>query len=190
MSPSSRDDESPSTRLRNSPERDETRFRERPGIEEYAEKWCGTGTVLKDHYVLESLIGEGGMGIVYKARDLEEEKIGGHARWIAIKLLKPEYRDDPALVQALLEEVTKTRDISHPNIVAAYSCQVAGPNVFTTMQYLEGKTLDVLLDEDYPGGMPWERARPIIEDIGAALSYAHQRGIIHCDLKPANVFIT
>jgi serine/threonine protein kinase len=148
------------------------------------------GSVLKGQYLLDLELGSGGMGTVYKARDLEEERIGGQVRWIAIKLLLPELSAQEELVQALLEEVRKTRDLSHPNIVSVYNCQVDGPNVFTTMQYLEGKTLDALLDEDFPAGLPWERASPIVEGIAAALSHAHERGIIHCDLKPANVFVT
>lgn len=148
------------------------------------------GTTLKGRYLLEEIAGEGGMGIVYRARDIEEQRIAGAEQLVAIKVLRPEFREHPDSVRALFEEVRNTRELAHPNIVSVYGCQEDGPHVFMTMQYLEGKTLDALLSEDIARGLPWERARPIIAGIGSALAYAHDRGVIHCDLKPSNVFLT
>jgi eukaryotic-like serine/threonine-protein kinase len=148
------------------------------------------GAVLKDRYLLEKRIGAGGMGVVFRARDLEQQRIGGDENYVAIKVLQPEFREHPDALRSLYEEVRKTRELAHPNIVGVYDCQQDGEHVFMTMQYLEGKTLEVLLDDDFARGMPWERARPIIEGMGSALAYAHDRGVIHCDFKPSNVFIT
>ena len=148
------------------------------------------GAVLKNRYLLEKRIGAGGMGVVFRARDLEQQRIGGEEHYVAIKVLQPEFREHPDALRSLYEEVRKTRELAHPNIVGVYDCQQDGEHVFMTMQYLEGKTLEVLLDDDFARGMPWERARPIIEGMGSALAYAHDRGVIHCDFKPSNVFIT
>jgi sugar lactone lactonase YvrE len=160
-----------------------------PGGQHFAAA-VGEGAVLKNRYLLEKRIGAGGMGVVFRARDLEQQRIGGEEHYVAIKVLQPEFREHPDALRSLYEEVRKTRELAHPNIVGVYDCQQDGEHVFMTMQYLEGKTLEVLLDDDFARGMPWERARPIIEGMGSALAYAHDRGVIHCDFKPSNVFIT
>ena len=148
------------------------------------------GTVLKGRYRLEKQVGAGGMGMVFKALDLEQQRIAGEEQLVAVKVLRPEFREHPDSMRALYEEVRKTRDLTHPNIVAVYDCQLDVNYIFMTMQYLEGKALQDLLDEEFARGMPWERARVVIEGMGRALAYAHDRGVIHCDLKPANVFVT
>jgi sugar lactone lactonase YvrE len=150
----------------------------------------GEGFTLKNRYLLEKRLGAGGMGVVFRARDLEEQRIGGEEHYVAIKVLQQAFREHPDSLRSLYEEVRKTRELAHPNIVGVYDCQQDGALVFMTMQYLEGKTLEVLLDDDFARGIPWERARPIIEGMGSALAYAHDRGVIHCDFKPSNVFIT
>jgi len=151
------------------------------------------GRVLKNRYLLERKIGAGGMGFVFRARDLEEERIAREQKhddsrqYLAIKILRPEASDYRG---AVLEEVRRTRVLVHQNIVRAIDCQQDGELLFMTMEYLEGKTLDTLLDEDYAQGMPWELARSLVEGMGDGLAYAHKRGVIHCDFKPSNVFIT
>jgi formylglycine-generating enzyme required for sulfatase activity len=148
------------------------------------------GSLLKNRYRLEKRIAAGGMGVVYRAQDLDYQRLAGDEHFLAIKVLRPEFREHPDAVKSLFEEVRKTRELSHPNIVGVFNCEQDGDVVFMTMQYLEGKTLEALLAEDFARGLPWERARPIIEGIGSALAYAHDRGVIHCDLKPSNVFVT
>jgi formylglycine-generating enzyme required for sulfatase activity len=151
------------------------------------------GSILKGRYLLERKIGEGGMGVVFRARDLEEERIAREqqsaqtTQYLAIKVLRPDRRE---YSNAVLEEVRKTRGLVHQNIVRAGDCQQDGDQLFMTMEYLEGKTLDALLYEDFAQGMPWELARPIIQGMGQGLAFAHNRGLVHCDFKPSNVFIT
>jgi serine/threonine protein kinase/Flp pilus assembly protein TadD len=151
------------------------------------------GMILKSRYLLEHTIGEGGMGVVFQARDLEEERIalesGGTVGTdrLAIKLLRPELQRN-ALAQ--LEELRRTRTLVHQNIVRAGDCQQEGPLVFMTMELLEGRTLDQLLKRDFAQGVPWGLARTLIAELGAGLSYAHDRGFVHCDLKPSNIFVT
>jgi serine/threonine-protein kinase len=144
-----------------------------------------TGQLLAGRYRLERKLGEGGMGVVYMASDQEVK-----GETFAIKVLTPEIRERPDALELLREEVRKTRALAHPNIVGVYSLNVDGTDVFILMECLEGKTLQALLDEDFGRGMRFDRAWPIIEDVGAALAYAHDHSVIHGDLKPANVFVT
>ena len=144
-----------------------------------------TGVLLGGRYLLERKLGEGGMGVVYFASDQEVK-----GETFAIKVLKPEIRDQPEALALLREEVRKTRSLSHPNVVGVYSLNSDRASVYMLMEYLEGKTLDALIDEDFARGMPFDRAWPIIQDVGAALAFAHDRSVIHSDLKPSNIFVT
>ena len=141
------------------------------------------GHLLGNRYRIERELGEGGMGVVYLAAD---EQVAGER--FAIKVLKEELHLNALTL--LREEVRKTRKLSHPNIVDVHSVNVDGQRLYVLMEYLEGKSLDVLLAEEFGRGMPLSRAWPIIEDVGAALGYAHDHNVIHSDLKPANVFVT
>jgi predicted Ser/Thr protein kinase len=147
------------------------------------------GRVLGRHYQLERKIGEGGMGVVYLAKDLVEADFSEKS-FLAIKVLKPDFREHPDALKALHEEVRKSRALSHQNIVSVYTFDRDASVVFMTMEYLEGKSLNELIDEDFARGMPFAQAWPIIEGAGHALAYAHDRGVVHSDLKPSNVFVT
>jgi serine/threonine-protein kinase len=141
------------------------------------------GHLLSGRYRIERELGAGGMGVVYLATD---EQVPGER--FAIKVLKEGL--GPEALSVLREEVRKTRKLSHPNIVDVHSVNVDGKKLYVLMEYLEGKSLDALLDEDFGRGMPLSRAWPVIEDVGAALGYAHDHSIIHSDLKPANILLT
>lgn len=143
------------------------------------------GTVLGGRYRLERKLGAGGMGLVYLASDWE---VQGES--FAIKVLNPQVLAHPEALDLLREEVRKTRSLAHPNIVGVYSLNADRVGIYMLMEYLEGKTLDGLLNEEYGRGMPLMRAWPIIHDIGAALGYAHDHNVIHSDIKPSNVFVT
>src|SRR5215470_18485805 len=145
----------------------------------------GLGRVLGNRYRLEQVLGAGGMGVVYKAADLHVP-----GEYFAIKVLNAALQGHPELVKALREEVRKTRVLSHPNIVGAYTVNSDGDGDYMLMEYLEGKTLQRLLDEEFGRGIPFARAWPLITDICAALAYAHDHNVIHSDLKPSNVFVT
>jgi formylglycine-generating enzyme required for sulfatase activity len=143
-----------------------------------------TGHLLGHRYRLERELGAGGMGTVYLASDTE---VPGEL--FAVKVVKPEIREYPESLALLREEVRKTRSLQHPNIVGVYSLNFDHGEVYMLMEYLEGKTLATLLEEDFGRGMPMDRAWPLIQDFCAALGYAHDHNVIHSDLKPANVFI-
>ena len=141
------------------------------------------GHMLSGRYRIERVLGEGGMGVVYLATDVQ---VAGET--FAIKVLKEGL--GPEALDLLREEVRKTRKLSHPNIVDVHSVNVDGTKLYVLMEYLEGKSLDVLLAEEFGRGMTFSHAWPIIEDVGAALGNAHDHNVIHSDLKPANVFVT
>jgi serine/threonine-protein kinase len=141
------------------------------------------GQMLSSRYRIERELGEGGMGVVYLVSD---QQVVGEI--FAVKVLKEAL--DPEVLQQLREEVRQTRKLSHPNIVDMHSVNVDGKRLYVLMEYLEGKTLNTLLDEEFGRGMSFSHAWPIIEDVGAALGYAHDHNVIHSDLKPANVLLT
>lgn len=123
------------------------------------------------------------MGVVYLAID---EQVPGER--FAIKVLKEELHHES--LSLLQEEVRKTRKLSHQNIVDMHSVNVDGQRLYVLMEYLEGKSLDSLLNEEFGRGLSFSHAWPIIEDVGAALGNAHDHNVIHSDIKPANVFVT
>ena len=141
------------------------------------------GQRLGGRYRIERELGAGGMGVVYLATD--EQVIG---ETFAIKVLNEELSAEA--LSSLREEVHKTRRLSHPNIVDVHSVNVDGTRLYLLMEYLEGKSLNELLDEEFARGMPFSHAWPIVEDVGAALGHAHDLSVIHSDLKPANVLVT
>src|SRR6516165_5912100 len=147
------------------------------------EEHLATGERLSGRYRIERRLGEGGMGVVYLVTD--EQVIG---ETFAVKVLKEGLVAET--LSLLREEVRKTRKLSHPNIVDVHSVNVDSVRLYVLMEYLEGKTLNALLAEEFGRGMPFSHAWPIIEDVGAALGYAHDHNVIHSDLKPANIFLT
>ena len=153
-----------------------------PGVAPPGERLV-IGQVLSGRYRIERELGEGGMGVVYLARD---EQVAGET--FAVKVLKEPL--DPEALDLLREEVRKTRKLSHPYIVDVHSVNVDGTHLYVLMEYLEGKSLHTLLDEEFGRGMAFSHAWPIIEDVAGALGYAHDHNVIHSDLKPANIFVT
>jgi eukaryotic-like serine/threonine-protein kinase len=141
------------------------------------------GKLLGGRYRLERELGEGGMGAVYLARD---EQIAGES--FAVKVMKQ--IPHPEVLALLREEVGRTRRLSHPNIVDVHSLNVDDERLYVLMEYLEGRPLSALVNEEFGRGMSFSRAWPIIEDVGAALGYAHDHNVVHSDLKPANVLMT
>ena len=143
------------------------------------------GALLGNRYRLDRVLGEGGMGVVFLATDQEVR-----GEQFAIKVLRPEIRDNPESLRLLREEVRRTRALRHPHIVGVYSLNSDPSGVYMLMEYLEGRSLKSLLDEDFGRGMPLMRAWPLIYDVGAALAYAHDHNVVHSDIKPSNVIIT
>lgn len=145
-------------------------------------------TVLKGRFVLQEVIGQGGMGTVYKALDLVAREARDKDPYLAIKLLNPELLDDPRFFVAMQREAKKAKSLAHPNIITVYDFDRDAGNIYLSMQLLKGRPLSSLIKE-YPSGMPFKKAWPIIQDMAAALSHAHKNGIVHSDFKPGNVFV-
>jgi len=137
------------------------------------------GTVLADRYRLEQQIGQGGMGVVFRATDLEltEE--------VALKIFKPFNEDEQALAR-FRQELQLSRQLVHPNIVRLFDLGVYRGSRFISMELLRGSDLKKLL----VGPMEIKRGIPLLIQACAGLKAAHDRGIVHRDIKPENLFIT
>jgi Tol biopolymer transport system component len=138
------------------------------------------GTQLGSHEIT-ALLGKGGMGEVYRARDLKLK------REVAIKLLPEEFARDSDRVSRFQREAEVLASLNHPNIAGIHDLAEANGSRYLVLELVEGETL---ADRIARGPMPVEEALPIAIQICEALEAAHERGIIHRDLKPANVKIT
>jgi serine/threonine protein kinase len=132
-------------------------------------------------YEIQSPLGAGGMGEVYRATDT---KLG---RDIALKILPAEMAHDPERLARFRREAKTLAQLDHPNIVTIHSVEELGGVHFLTMQLVEGQPLDRLI---CAGGLPFEQIVEIATTLGDALSAAHEKGIVHRDLKPANVMVS
>jgi eukaryotic-like serine/threonine-protein kinase len=150
----------------------------------------GVGTVLRDRFLIEEVVGEGGMGLVFRARDRRREEASDRNPFVAIKVLGAEFKSHPDALIALQREARRMQQLSHPNIASVYDFDRDGPHVYLVMELLEGESLDRVLLRHANVGLPVEQARNVIESTGKALQHAHSRGLVHSDFKPANVFVT
>lgn len=146
--------------------------------------------VLNARFVLESIIGSGGMGTVYKARDLRKVEANDKNPYVAIKVLNADFEHHPDAFVTLQREASKTTALAHPNIVTVHDFDRDGPLVFMTMELLDGIDLEKMLREHADKGVGAKLALDLIRDYCGALSYAHRKNIIHSDFKPGNVFVT
>ncbi|NMF90922.1 serine/threonine protein kinase [Aromatoleum petrolei] len=154
------------------------------------ERVKGVGETIKGRFRLEECIGFGGMGTVYKALDLRKLEASDRNPYIAIKILNVQFRGHPKSLIALQREAKKAQTLAHPNIVTVYDFDRDGSMVYLTMEYLAGQPLSRMLHAPDFRGLPYADALRIFTGMANALSYAHERGFVHCDFKPANVFLT
>ncbi len=166
-----------------------TAVRDAPLIQSNGTGSLGPGSVIKDRFVIESEIGHGGMGVVYRARDLRKEETRDRDPYVAVKVLSDEFRRDQRMVIALQREARKAQTLAHPNITTVYDFDRDGATVFITMEVLQGDPLNRVI-EKHPQGLEKVRALGIIRGLCLGLAYAHNRNIIHSDFKPGNVFLT
>jgi serine/threonine protein kinase len=138
------------------------------------------GTLL-GAYCIESLIGAGGMGEVYRARDTRLD------RTVAIKILPPQLRQSPELQARFEREARLVSQLAHPNICTLHDVGRQDTVDFLVMEYVEGESLAARLER---GRVPFTQALQIGIDIASALAHAHRHGIVHRDLKPSNVMLT
>ncbi len=136
---------------------------------------------LSAHYELDSEIGRGGMGVVYRAKDRRLK------RTVAIKVLPPELAFRSEIKTRFLREAEMAAQLNHPNIVDIYAVDEAGGIVFFVMAYITGDNVAKLLHDH--GALSIDQTRRILRDVADALAYAHERGVIHRDIKPDNILI-
>jgi serine/threonine protein kinase/tetratricopeptide (TPR) repeat protein len=138
-----------------------------------------TGDVLGGRYEILQLLGEGGMGAVYKARDRELD------RFVALKLIRPELAANPSILARFKQELLLSREVTHKNVIRIYDLGDADGVKFITMEFVEGQDLRSLIQEKKK--FPPEEAVELMQQVCRALEAAHTLGIIHRDLKPQNI---
>ncbi len=133
------------------------------------------------HYRIMEKVGEGGMGAVYRARDLHLD------RPLAIKVLRPQAIADPERKKRFVQEAKAASALNHPNIVTIYDIDRADGIDFIAMEYVQGKTLDQLIGRK---GLTIGEALKYAAELAGALATAHAAGIVHRDIKPTNIMVT
>ena len=137
------------------------------------------GTVLGGRYEIQKLLGMGGMGAVYKARDLEVD------RTVGLKVIRPDLAGNPAILARFKQELVLARQVTHRNIIRIYDLNEADGVKFITMEYIEGEDLRTILTRE--GKLPPKESVNIMRQSCAGLQAAHVEGVIHRDLKPSNI---
>ncbi|MGN0658606.1 MAG: Stk1 family PASTA domain-containing Ser/Thr kinase [Emergencia sp.] len=138
--------------------------------------------LLAGRYELIEKIGEGGMAVVYKA------KCRLLNRYVAIKILRPEFTRDAQFVENFKKESQAAANLQHPNIVSVYDVGKEGNIHFIVMELIDGRPLSDIISEEAP--FDYKRAIQITRQVASALSLAHRNNIIHRDVKPHNIMIT
>ena len=147
---------------------------------------------LRDRYRLEKLIGQGAMGQVWKAKDLLSVEARDRNPFVAIKVLREDFARVPHALVGLHREASRAQKLAHPNVGTVYMLDrdEASGRAFIAMEMLEGSPLDKVIKQRTGEPMSRLEGMPIVRGMAEGLAYAHRRGIIHCDFKPANVFLT
>lgn len=139
------------------------------------------GKILGGRYKIEAIVGEGGMSVVMKAYDAQK------MREVTIKLLSLKNSGDQNAVERFTNEAKAVALLSHPNIVTVYDVSLEGASKYIVMEYISGITLKEYLDRK--GRLTWPEAVHYTNQVLAALSHAHEKGVIHRDIKPENVML-
>ncbi|MFY9844106.1 MAG: tetratricopeptide repeat protein [Terriglobales bacterium] len=137
------------------------------------------GVLFGGRYEIMGVLGQGGMGAVYKARDRELDRL------IALKVIRPELATDPAILARFKQELILSRNITHKNVVRIFDLGEADGIRFISMEYVDGEDLRTILRRD--GKFSPKDAITVVEQVCRALDSAHSEGVIHRDLKPQNI---
>jgi eukaryotic-like serine/threonine-protein kinase len=146
-----------------------------------SESAISPGSVLGIRYEIVQLLGQGGMGAVYKAKDLELDRL------VALKVIRPEMAANPEILRRFKQELILARQITHRNVIRIFDLGEADGIKFITMEYIEGQDLKSLVTQK--GKLSFEETTGIIEQVCLALEAAHAEGVVHRDLKPQNIMI-
>jgi serine/threonine-protein kinase len=137
--------------------------------------------VVNDRYRVERSVGRGGMAEVFLAHDLLLD------RPVALKVLFPEYANDPNFVERFRREAQSAAGLTHPNIVAVYDWGKVNNTYFIAMEFVQGRTLASILKEKLR--LTARQACDVAVDVASALGFAHENGVVHRDIKPGNILI-
>jgi serine/threonine-protein kinase len=138
--------------------------------------------ILNNRYQLEERVGSGGMAVVYRARDLELERL------VAIKVLREDYSSDEAFRERFRQEARAAANLSHPNIVTVHDFGLHAGRLFIVMEHVPGTDLKTTLQ--HKRGFSVEETLNLMVQACAGVGYAHRAGLVHCDIKPQNMLIT
>ena len=138
------------------------------------------GDRIGDYEIL-SVLGAGGMGKVYKVRNVISERLE------AMKVLLPNLESDPDLADRFTREIKVQGSLAHPNIAALHTAQRIDNQLVMMMEFVEGVTIE---QEMHDGAISIEKGVEYISQVLSALAYAHARGVVHRDIKPANMMLT
>ena len=139
------------------------------------------GSLLAERYEILQLLGQGGMGAVYKARDTELE------RFVALKLIRADLASNPEILRRFKQELILAREVTHRNVIRIFDLGQAKGFKFITMEFVEGRDLRVVIREK--GKLSPEETVRIISQVCRALESAHAAGVVHRDLKPQNIML-
>ena len=134
-----------------------------------------------DGFVIEAVAGRGGMGVVYRARQQRPDRV------VALKVIAPDLAHDAAFRARFERESSIAAQIEHPNVIPVYAIGEADGVLYIAMRFVEGTDLRTLLDEQGP--VAPSRAATIVDRVGRALDAAHAQGLVHRDVKPANILL-
>ena len=140
------------------------------------------GTIVAGDYKIVRLVGRGGVGSVYEARQMSLRNMP-----VALKMLHRDLNDNPNVITLMKKEVIISRELTHDNIIKIYNFEITDGRHFVVMEYVPGKSFQTLLKRDYEWGTDLIGA--VFLQVCEALQYAHSRGVIHLDIKPANILI-
>jgi len=140
-----------------------------------------TGLILANRYQIVRSLGEGGMGSVYEAKDLELDRV------IALKVIRPELAAHPAMLQRFNQEIIVSQRVTHQNVVRIFDLGVSDELRFITMEYVAGRDLRTLMGSGH--SLSVDQSVDIAVQVCRALDAAHRAGVVHRDLKPQNIMI-
>ncbi len=135
--------------------------------------------IVEGKYLLKRMVGKGGMGAVFLAQDLALD------REVAIKVLPPDISSDPKVIQRFQQEAKTAAKLDHTNIIPIYRVESEGGLNYFVMKYVAGQSLEEVLDKQHT--LPVDYIQRVLWEAACALGHAHQRGIVHRDVKPANI---
>src|SRR6202166_3423461 len=139
------------------------------------------GTLLAERYEILELLGQGGMGAVYKARDTELERL------VALKLIRADLAGNPEILRRFKQELILAREVTHRNVIRIFDLGQAKGFKFITMEFVEGRDLRVVIREK--GKLSLEETVRIVSQVCRALESAHAAGVVDRDLKPQNIML-